>query len=134
METGLDTMKSPGLEILSLQRPLKRKRVRCSGSDIFSRAAWAELGRSLRLSGRELQIIRGIFDDLTEFAIASELGISCHTVHTHVERLHRKMDVRDRVELLLRVMCEFISLTAAAESTLPPICARRAAGRCPLRD
>jgi DNA-binding CsgD family transcriptional regulator len=100
---------------------------------MISEQAWPEIARSLRLSPRELQILRGILDDHTEFAIAVDLGISPHTVHTHIDRLHRKLGVVDRVTLVLRVLDEFLSLTVAPGSALPAICAHRAAGRCPLR-
>jgi DNA-binding NarL/FixJ family response regulator len=100
---------------------------------MFSEQAWSEIARSLELSPRELQIVRGVFDDRTEFAVAADLGISPHTVHTHIERLHQKLSVADRVELVLRVTNEFLTLTAAPESILPPICANRTARRCPLR-
>ncbi len=100
---------------------------------MFSEDAWTEIAHSLALSPRELQIVRGIFDDRTEFALAADLGISPHTVHTHIERLHQKLGVTDRVELVLRITNEFLTLTAAPESTLPSICANRTAGRCPLR-
>jgi hypothetical protein len=33
------------------------------GSAMFSEQAWGEIARSLKLSGRELQIVRGVFDD-----------------------------------------------------------------------
>src|ERR1017187_688409 len=66
---------------------------RTSGSGIFSGQAWTEIARSLKLSRRELQIVRSVFDDCTELAIATDLGISPHTVHTHVERLHYKLAV-----------------------------------------
>jgi DNA-binding CsgD family transcriptional regulator len=102
------------------------------GSVIFTDVAWGEIARSLKLSRREVQIVRRVFDDRTEFAIAAELGISPHTVHTHFERLHRKLGVVDRVGLVLRVMQEFVALTLAPGTTLPSICANRAAGRCPL--
>jgi DNA-binding CsgD family transcriptional regulator len=101
---------------------------------MFSEQAWAEIARSFELSPRELQIVRGVFDDRTEFAIATDLGISPHTVHTHFDRLHHKLAVIDRAELILCVMNEFLALTAAPESTLPSICANRTAGRCPLRS
>jgi DNA-binding CsgD family transcriptional regulator len=101
---------------------------------MFSEQAWTEIARSLGLSPRELQIVRGVFDDRTEFALATNLGISPHTVHTHIERLHQKLDVADRVELVLRITNEFLTLTAAPESTLSPICGDRTAGRCPLRS
>lgn len=104
------------------------------GSAVFSKEAWLKLAGSLILSRRELQIVQRIFDDQTESVMAKELGISPNTVHTYMERLRRKLAVGDRAELLLRIMCEFLRLTTTPESALPPICARRAAGRCPFRD
>lgn len=104
------------------------------GSAVFSDEAWTELSRNLQLSKRELQLIQRVFDDQTESEMATELGMSPNTVHTHMERLRRKLAVSDRSELLLRTMCEFLRLTTTPESSLPPICARRAAGRCPFRD
>jgi DNA-binding CsgD family transcriptional regulator len=100
---------------------------------MFSEQAWLEIARSLTLSPRELQIVRGVFDDRTEFALAADLGISPHTVHTHIERLHQKLSGTDRVELVVLIMQEFISLTLAPGTDLPSICAKRAAGRCPLQ-
>ena len=88
---------------------------------------------SLDLSGRELQLVRGVFDDDTDFSIASFLGISPHTVHTHFERLHNKLGVADRARLILRVVNEFLALTASPGSILPPVCPGRADARCPLR-
>ncbi len=73
---------------------------------MFSDQDWTEIARLLDLSKRQLEIVRGVFDDQTEFAIAADLGISPHTVHTHFERLHRKLDVANRVQLVLRVMAE----------------------------
>ena len=112
----------------------RSKPPRAAGSAIFPDPTWAEVGRSLGLTKRELQIVRGVFDDRTEFAIAADLRISPHTVHTHIERLRRKLAVVDRVALVLQVMEEFLRLTAASGSRLPPICAKRAAGLCHLRD
>jgi DNA-binding CsgD family transcriptional regulator len=104
-----------------------------AGAAMFSEAAWREITRSLSLSGRELQILRAIFDDRTESAIAGDLGISPCTIHTYRERLYRKLGVTDRVRLVLRVMNEFLAMTTAPGSVLPSLCAHRAAGRCPLR-
>jgi DNA-binding CsgD family transcriptional regulator len=102
------------------------------GSAMFSELAWKEIARSLKLSAREVQIVREVFDDRTEFAIGANLGISPHTVHTHFERLHQKLGVPDRVELVLRIVQEFVALTIAPGAVLPSICANRAAGCCPL--
>lgn len=101
------------------------------GSAIFSEHAWVAIARSLKLSAREMQIVRGIFDDDTDLGIAQHLGISLHTVHTHVERLHHKLAITDRPQLLLRVLQEFLSLTVAGEH-LPPLCANHASRCCPF--
>lgn len=100
---------------------------------MFSDQAWQEIARSLKLSGQEFQIARGVFDDCTEGNIATNLHISPHTVHTHCERLYRKLAVTHRVKLVLRIMDEFLALTVAPGSGLPPVCTNFAAGRCPLR-
>ena len=64
-------------------------------------------------SRRVLQIERGVFDDLTENAIAASIEISPHTVHTHFERLHHKLSVANRVQLVIRVVAESYRLSAA---------------------
>lgn len=120
-----------------MNKPVKARNTDCirrlsPRAAIFSEQAWAEIARTLGLSVRELQIVRGVFDDRTDCTIAADLGMSPHTVHTHFERLHHKLAVADRVELVLRVMDEFLLLTTAPGSTLPPICANWAAKRCPL--
>ena len=108
------------------------QRVHAKGSAIFSEPTWSEIARALKLSGRELQIVCGVFDDQTELAIAGGLGISPHTVHTHFRRLHHKLGVATRTQMSLRVMKEFMALTASPESGLPSLCGKRTAGRCPL--
>lgn len=79
-----------------------------AGSALLSEADWAETARALRLSGRELQIVRGVFDNRKETAIAADLGIAPRTVNTHLERLYRKVTVTTRVELVLRVIEEVL--------------------------
>jgi DNA-binding NarL/FixJ family response regulator len=105
----------------------------CSpGSALLSPEVWEAIAHSLKLSGRELQIVRADFDDQTESALAHQLDIAPCTVHTHVERLHRKLGITHRAQLIVRVMQEFLALTASPDNGLPAICANRAAGRCPL--
>jgi DNA-binding CsgD family transcriptional regulator len=83
------------------------------GRSILPYDAWRVIANSLRISDRELQIVQGIFDDKKESAIADELMISVHTVHTHLERLYRKLGVSSRVGLVLSVLSEYLS-------SLPP--------------
>jgi DNA-binding NarL/FixJ family response regulator len=106
---------------------------RPAGSALFSEQAWIAIGRSLRLSGRELQVVRGAFDDQIELVIADHLGIGSRTVHTHIERLYRKLGIKDRTQLLVRVMREFLTLTASPDHGLPPVCGNRTVGSCPLQ-
>src|SRR5512138_3844862 len=75
---------------------------------ILSHNAWKTIANSLRISDRELEIIQGIFDDRKELAIADELKISMHTVHTHLERLYRKLGVSSRVALVLYILSEYL--------------------------
>jgi DNA-binding CsgD family transcriptional regulator len=62
------------------------------------------------LSERERQIAEAVFDDQKESVIAVHLGISSHTVHTHLERLYRKLGVTSRVTLVSRVFVEYLWL------------------------
>jgi len=71
--------------------------------------------RSLGLSPRERQIVRRVFDDLKENAIADDLSISPHTVHTHVERLYHKLGIGSRCEIVVRVFREYLALLDAGK-------------------
>jgi ATP/maltotriose-dependent transcriptional regulator MalT len=83
-------------------RPLNK------GSDILSAAEWQDVCARLKLTERELEVVVGVFDDLKEAAIASRLGISAHTVHTHLERLYRKLGVNGRGRMIIEVMAEHV--------------------------
>jgi len=83
---------------------------RLAGSGLLPDLAWREIARKLRLSGRELQIVRGVFDNHTEHAIAAGYGIADCTVHTHLDRLYSKLAVTTRVGLVLRVVEAFLDL------------------------
>lgn len=48
------------------------------------------------LSSRELDILQGIVDDLTEHQIADKLFISPHTVRTHIKNVYKKLHVHSR--------------------------------------
>ena len=103
--------------------------VQAFGSALFTEQTWEQIARSLGLSGREVQIVRGVFDDRVESTIAADLGISTHTVHTHFDRLHRKLGVGTRTGLMLRVTRQFLALTASSANDLPPPLAVSRPGR-----
>jgi DNA-binding CsgD family transcriptional regulator len=82
---------------------------------MFSNETWCRLTGSLGLSQREFQIVQTLFDDQKESVIADHLGISPHTVHTHIERLYRKVGVASRVALVRRVFVEYLSTVKAVD-------------------
>lgn len=84
------------------------------GHSVLSVVWWDRLAASLQLSERELHVLKGVFDDRTEAAIALELSISAHTVHTHLERLYRKLGISSRCALVVRVFEEYLRLAPTA--------------------
>ena len=60
--------------------------------------------RHLGLSHRERQIAQGILDGLTEVGIGRWLGISRHTVHTHIRRIYGKIGVNSRCEFVIQLL------------------------------
>ena len=100
----------------------RASRRRKLGHTVLPDECWSRIGEALGLSGRQLQIVQCIFDDHVEARIALELGISEHTVHTHVERLYRKLGVSSRCELLVSVFAEHLARTHGVTpgESLPP--------------
>ena len=72
------------------------------------------IGMSLNLTARELQIIHGLLDGRHEDTIARELGISRHTVHAHLGRVYKKLNVDCCTGLLLRIFNKYVALEPAA--------------------
>jgi DNA-binding CsgD family transcriptional regulator len=97
---------------------------------MIAQTDWRGIARALRLSPRELEIAMLVFDDLKELAIARELGISHHTVHTHLERLFKKLRVASRTGLLVHIFATYMNLFPGSRSRLPS--AQRRSPRCPL--
>ena len=85
-------------------------------SAFLSAADWAAIGTSLRLSARELQIVACIVEELAETQddVGRHLGMSPHTVHTHLERLYKKLGVASRSHLIVRVFAAYVHLETPA--------------------
>ena len=104
--------------------------------------AWAYLQTRMNLSPREADIVRYLTLDEPEASMAHLLGISPHTVHTHLGRLYRKLGVASRAQVVLRVFDEYVArmppLRTAFEDTPQlaaddsgPVQTRRLFGRVP---
>ena len=85
------------------------------GPSLFSEEVWRGITRSLGLSQREAQVVQGIFENLTDGAIARELGISSHTVHTHIQRVYHKLAVGGRVQLVVHVFARYLQLVSGTD-------------------
>ena len=83
------------------------------GRGVLDENEWRAVTHTLRLSARECQIVKRLFDDASEAVIAEDLGISPHTVHTHLERLYHKLGVGSRCAVVVRV---FGAYRASCES------------------
>lgn len=81
-------------------------------SSHLSKADWDAIAGLLDLSDRQLQIVRFLIDGYDEHAIGTQLGISSHTVHAHMNRLYKKTKVRSRGDLVVRVMVAYIARSA----------------------
>jgi len=82
-------------------------------------ARWEAVRHSLDLTDRELQIVQALFEGQREDAIAQVLGISHYTVHTHLGRIYRKLQVDSCTSLLLRVFRECLHHDGTATAGRP---------------
>lgn len=55
-----------------------------------------ETQEEFSLSDREIDILKGIVEDLTEQQIGEKLFISPHTVRTHIKNIYKKLHVHSR--------------------------------------
>lgn len=101
---------------------------------MLSEVAWTEIARSLKLSECELEITRGVFDNLTERAIAAGLGVTEHTVRKHLKRLFKRLRVATRTQMIIRVMHELLFLAVSESGCPPPISRSRGNGNHRMQD
>ncbi|MHC4983052.1 MAG: response regulator transcription factor [Planctomycetota bacterium] len=74
---------------------------------LVTAGAWSEMADGLGMSPRQNQIARCLFRGLGDKQIAQELGVAVPTIRTHISRLFTKLDVADRVELILFLMQQY---------------------------
>jgi DNA-binding NarL/FixJ family response regulator len=72
-------------------------------AELISEREWVNLRDRLHLSERQVQIARLLVQGKADKQIACELGVSMGTVRTYMDRLFRKFDLHDRVELIVHV-------------------------------
>lgn len=65
---------------------------------------WTRISQALSLTRREQQVAEKLLNGLTRDEIAEALDLSPRTVRQHMEMLHSKLDVTNRVGVVLRLI------------------------------
>jgi DNA-binding CsgD family transcriptional regulator len=63
-----------------------------------------EVRVEMRLTGREAEVLRLIARGCTYVQVAAALGISAHTVCTHVKNAYRKLEVHSAAAAVMRAV------------------------------
>lgn len=74
------------------------------GSEMLTEMQWTISAKELRLTPRETEVCQELFQGNTRNAIAEHLKIKPRTVRHHMEAIHRKLAVSNRVGVVLRII------------------------------
>lgn len=74
------------------------------GSSMLTDQQWEDMAEILRLTRREKEVCRELFNGYTRIQIAEHLGIKPRTVRHYMEHIHQKLVVTNRVGVVLRII------------------------------
>jgi len=74
------------------------------GRSMLTDEQWESTAEKLRLTRREKEVCRELFDGFTRNEIADHLGIKPRTVRHYMEHIHQKLAVSNRVGVVLRII------------------------------
>jgi LuxR family transcriptional regulator, maltose regulon positive regulatory protein len=63
-----------------------------------------EVALTVRLTGREAEVLRLIAHGCTYAQVAEQLGMSAHTVGSHIKNAYRKLDVHSAPAAVMRAV------------------------------
>ena len=63
-----------------------------------------EVELTVRLTGREAEVLRLIARGCTYAQVAEQLGMSAHTVGSHIKNAYRKLDVHSAPAAVMRAV------------------------------
>ena len=63
-----------------------------------------EVALTVRLTGREAEVLRLIARGCTYAEVAEQLGMSAHTVGSHIKNAYRKLDVHSAPAAVMRAV------------------------------
>lgn len=76
----------------------------------FDTATWGRIVESLEFSPQQARLLERLLCGMGDKQIARDLGLSVPTVRTYLGRIFDKLDVGDRVQLILRVFAQARSI------------------------
>lgn len=77
-------------------------------STIISDDDWRAISDSLELSSRQFEILKHVVDGSDDDVTSEKLGISVHTVRSHIKRIRQKLGVHSRADLVSRVFLSYL--------------------------
>jgi DNA-binding CsgD family transcriptional regulator len=93
----------------------------CSeGHNLFCSEAWVGIAEMLRLSSRQVEVVRCVLAGQSDDEIASALSLERATIRTHMERLHERLHARNRIQLATRILLAYRDWYS--EASPPPGC------------
>ena len=69
---------------------------------------WSRIARDFGLSRREAEVVRCVLNNLDVRHVAARFAISERTVRAHLEHVYRKLEVRNRSDLILFVFADVL--------------------------
>ena len=76
------------------------------------------MARVLRLTAREEQVARLLFEDFSRSAIALRLGCGRETARAHIDRIFEKLAVKSRLAFEMRVVRVHLLLKNRSSTTV----------------
>lgn len=71
---------------------------------MYTEIDWAKIDKLMNLAPQQRKIVRLLMTGASDKQIADNLKLSICTIRSHMQRLYRKYNVVDRVELIFYVV------------------------------
>ena len=78
-------------------------------------ATWSKVVTVLRFSPQQARIVELIVSGASDKRIAESLGLSVDTVRTYLKRIDARLNVRGRLELVVRVFTAALEIVVDEE-------------------
>jgi DNA-binding NarL/FixJ family response regulator len=88
------------------------------GVGMISPEDWVNVARHLQLSAREFSVAVLIFEGNSRFQIANRMDCAAGTIRIYIDRLFAKLNVADRLGMVLRIMRVHLAINALAPTDL----------------